>query len=326
MNEFAFIDSIKQHTYRQPSLLKGIGDDAAVFRQMSQDIVTATDSMVEDIHFSRKTMTPFQIGYRALAINLSDLAAMAAKPAFYLVSIVIPSCWSVEDVQEIFNGMREMASCYHMDLIGGDTTSGNEMCVSVTVIGYSNQNKARYRHAAKPGDIVFATGTLGDSQAGYHMLMHPGTYKDYDFFVNRHQMPSPRISFAMKLDPISRIALNDVSDGIANEASEIAEASDVSLMLTLDDLPSSKHLRQFSAKQLRDWQLFGGEDFELIGAVEESEWPALQQAASDTDTQISRIGYVLEKQQSLVYLQENNLCKSLKKQGYMHLKQVRSNE
>src|SRR5699024_2746982 len=124
MDEFSFIDSIKQHTYKQASLLKGIGDDAAVFRQMSQDIVTATDTMVEDIHFSRKTMEPFQIGYRALAVNLSDLAAMAAQPAFYLVSVVIPPHWRTEEVKEIFNGMQKMASCYHMDLIGGDTVSG----------------------------------------------------------------------------------------------------------------------------------------------------------------------------------------------------------
>src|SRR5699024_45909 len=133
MDEFSFIKSIKQHTYKQASLLKGIGDDAAVFRQMSQDIVTATDMMVEDVHFSRETTSAFQVGYRALAINLSDLAAMAAKPAFYLVSVVVPSHWPTRDIQEIFNGMKQIAVNHHMDLIGGDTVSGKELCVSVTV-------------------------------------------------------------------------------------------------------------------------------------------------------------------------------------------------
>lgn len=326
MDEFSFIKSIKQHTYKQPSLVKGIGDDAAVFRQTNQDIVTATDTMVEDIHFSRKTMNPFQIGYRALAVNLSDLAAMAAKPAFYLVSIVIPTYWRTEDVQGIFKGMQKLASSYSMDLIGGDTTSGKELCVSVTIIGYSNQNKARYRHSAKPGDIVFATGTLGDSRAGFHMLMNPGVYRDYNYFVRRHRTPSPRVSFAMNLDNVSRMALNDISDGIASEASEIAEASGVSLVLKYADLPASSHYNQFTTGQRRKWQLFGGEDFELVGTVAELEWPVLSQVACETDTAITKIGYVTEQQHSFVYLQEESQCNPLDKQGYTHLKQVRPDE
>lgn len=326
MDEFSFIDSIKQHTYKQPSLVKGIGDDAAVFRQMNQDIVTATDTMVEDVHFSRKTMNPFQIGYRALAVNLSDLAAMAAQPVFYLVSITIPPGWRTENVQGIFKGMQELASWYNMDLIGGDTTAGKELCVSITIIGYSDQSTVRYRHSAKPGDIVFATGTLGDSRAGFHMLTNPGSYQDYDYFVKRHKMPSPRISFALNLDCVSRIALNDISDGIANEASEIAEASDVTLVLEYADLPVSRHYEQFSTEQRRNWQLFGGEDFELVGTVAESEWSDLRQVAYETDIAISKIGHVMEQQHSLVYLQENHQCNPLYKQGYTHLKQVRLDE
>src|SRR5690625_4812517 len=132
MDEFSFINSIKQNHYRQSTIVKGIGDDGAIFRQTSQDIVTAVDTFVEDIHFSKKTVPPAFIGYRALAANISDLAAMCATPAFYLVSIVIPDTWSKDNIMEIFTGMKELANIYQMDLIGGDTVSGKELTISIT--------------------------------------------------------------------------------------------------------------------------------------------------------------------------------------------------
>src|SRR5690625_3253316 len=165
MDEFSFIDSIKQPYYHQSGLIKGIGDDAAVFRQRSQDIVTAVDTFVDGVHFSRRTMLPYHIGYRALAANISDMAAMGATPSFYLVSITIPKTWESNELREIFEGMKLLAKKYQMDLIGGDTVSGGELVISITVIGYVNEKRARYRNLAKNGDTVFVTGTVGDSQA-----------------------------------------------------------------------------------------------------------------------------------------------------------------
>ena len=132
MDEFKFIDSIKQNTYKQSSLIKGIGDDAAVFRQNYQDVVTAVDTFVENVHFSRKTMDPYHIGYRVLAANISDMAAMGATPAYYMISIVIPENWSEAELQEIYQGMGGIASTYKMDLIGGDTVGGSELLVLLT--------------------------------------------------------------------------------------------------------------------------------------------------------------------------------------------------
>src|SRR5699024_11560076 len=114
----------------------------AVFRQPSEDIVTAVDTFVEDIHFTRKTMDPFHVGYRALAANISDLAAMGASPAFYLVSIVIPKNWPTEEIEQIFFGMKDLDGLYTLELVGGDTVSGKELTISITVIGYVIRNKA----------------------------------------------------------------------------------------------------------------------------------------------------------------------------------------
>lgn len=321
MDEFTFIQSIKPSYHKQSTLLQGIGDDAAVFRQTTEDIVTAVDTFVDGVHFSEKTMSPFHIGYRALAANLSDLAAMGATPAFYLVSVVIPQS-SPFDIQVLFKGMNKIASAYKMDLIGGDTVAGKELSLSITVIGYTPKGKARYRHDASDRDIVFVTGTLGDSQAGLHILNNAGHYINEEYYVNRHRMPSPRVEFAKGLSDLKRVALNDISDGIANEAAEIAEASKVNIILYGEKIPLSMDYHQFPKDMQRKWKYFGGEDFELLGTVGQSDWELVKKVAKQVNIPVTEIGYVQDKGRSngQVWLKENSCIKPLDKLGYVHLR------
>ncbi|WP_077296858.1 thiamine-phosphate kinase [Virgibacillus pantothenticus] len=322
MDEFTFIDTIKQNSYRQSSLIKGIGDDAAVFRQNTMDIVTAVDTFVEGIHFRKDTMSAFHIGYRALAANISDLAAMGSQPAFYLASIVIPRHWSSQEVQHIFQGMKEIATHYSMDLIGGDTVSGNELVLSITVMGYVAKEQVRYRGHAEIDDVVFVTGTLGDSQAGYHILTNKMEYKDAAYFIERHRMPTPRVAFAACIPGNIRVALNDVSDGIANEAAEIATASKVSIQLHDEAIPVHDSFSQFSKEDQQQWKYFGGEDFELIGTVAPKNWEILVALAKQLNLPLTQIGKVFfETNHNYVYIQKgNHQLERLLKQGYNHLK------
>lgn len=321
MDEFSFIDSVKQNGYLQPSLLKGIGDDAAVFRQTNQDIVTAVDTFVEGIHFSRQTMGAYHVGYRILAANLSDMAAMGAKPAYYLVSIVVPKHWSIKELSDIFTGLKSLASEYYIDLIGGDTVSGDKLMISITVIGFVDKGKARYRGNAAVGDIVFATGTLGDAQAGFHILTNPGTYENEAYFIQKHRMPVPLVKFAYSLKQIARLSLNDISDGIANEAAEIAEASGVSILLEDDAIPTSNAYHQFSKHLQKKWKYYGGEDFELIGTVAENEWSSVKKAAALENVKLTKIGKVINSHTpGTVYVKMNSKTEVLPKEGYTHLK------
>lgn len=322
MDEFSFIRSIQQKTYKQPSIIKGVGDDAAVFRQTSQDIITAMDTFVEGVHFTRETMDPFHMGYRVLAANISDMAAMGAMPAFYLVSIVIPETWSEADLFAIYKGMKHMAAVYSMDLIGGDTVAGKELSITVSVIGYADKHKARYRSDAEAGDIVFVTGTLGDSQAGYHILTNPAAYKDENYYIKKHRMPSPRVAFATALAVVQRVALNDISDGIANEAAEIAQASNTFVHIFSEKLPVSNSFHQFSSRLQWKWKLFGGEDFELLGTVSEKDWSNVKKVAEKTKTPITEIGYVgyNVNKDPYVLLHEENQIRRLEKHGFNHLK------
>ncbi|TXL65611.1 thiamine-phosphate kinase [Cerasibacillus terrae] len=322
MDEFSFIDAIKPSYYKQSTLIKGIGDDAAVIRSSANDLVTAVDIFVEGVHFKRETMNAFHIGYRALAANLSDLAAMGADPAFYLVGIVIPKSWSDSELKEIFQGMKELADFYQMDLIGGDTVSGKQLTISITVFGYCQKEKVRFRHTAVQGDVVFVTGTLGDSCAGLHVLSEPGEYKNQSYFIKRHRMPSPCLSFVKELQQIPRVTLNDISDGIANEAIEIAQASDVSIHLEEQKIPVSKEFSQFPKELQHKWKYFGGEDFEILGSVAKEEWPLVKMAADRTNTQVTEVGFVTSTEMDAgnVYVHKQGRKVKLDKNGYTHLK------
>lgn len=321
MDEFSFIDEIKQSYYRQPSLIKGIGDDGAVTQPNGQNVVFVKDMFVEGIHFAAHTMSPFHIGYKSLAANISDLAAMGAQPAFYLVAISIPKEWPLKKIATIFQGMKRLANKYQMDLIGGDTVSGSELVISITAIGYAEDNKARYRSDASVGDIVFVTGTLGDSQAGLHILNNPGAYLDESYYLMRHQMPSPRVEFALELIRLPRLSLNDISDGIASEVHEIADASKVTIVIQENKIPVHSSYGQFDTNKQFKWKLFGGEDFELVGTVPKQHWNCVQEAATLHQIKVSKIGYVVEQDsRSNVLLQlENGKKVSLQKDGYNHL-------
>ncbi|MFD1413317.1 thiamine-phosphate kinase [Oceanobacillus jeddahense] len=319
MDEFSFINAIKQKAYRQPTLVKGIGDDAAVFRSTS-DIVTTVDTFVENIHFSLETMRPFHIGYRVLAANISDLAAMGAEPAFYLVSMCIPKTWNQKALEEIYQGMHELASLHQMDLIGGDTVSSDRLMISITAMGYVPKDQARFRSDAQPNDIIFATGTLGDSRAGLEILLQGQECKSQDYYIQRHRLPEPRVALALGLQEINRVALNDISDGISNEANEIAEASGVELFIIEDSVPVSESFHQFSEEQQYEWKLSGGEDFELLGTVSKANWPRVQEIADQTNTPIRQIGYVYEAEEPRVLIQTHGETKQLTKSGYTHLK------
>lgn len=321
MDEFSLINKIKPNYYRQSSLIKGVGDDAAVFRETQENLVTATDIFVEDIHFSRKTMNAEQIGYRLLAVNLSDLAAMGSHPLFYLVSIVVPNAWK-DEVPRIFAGMEELAKKYKMDLIGGDTVSGNQLIISMNVIGKAKRNKVRYRSSAKPSDIVFVTGTLGDSMAGLCILQNKTHCKNINYFINRHRYPRPRIEFALQLQNIDRIALNDISDGLASEAAEIATASKLDIMIEPSLIPTSEYFIQFSKDKQYKWKLYGGEDFELLGVTSPANWNDVLKAAKQTNTPVQKIGYADRQERddtSSVYLIEDGKKKMIKNRGYTHL-------
>lgn len=325
VDEFSLINHIKQKTYRQATVIKGVGDDAAVVRLIDGDMVVCVDTFVEGVHFTKATLSAKQIGYRLLAVNLSDLAAMGADPLYYLVSMVIPDQLSDESVLLIFEGMDRLASKYAIDLIGGDTVSGKELSLSITIIGSVPKEIARYRSTAEAGDVVFVTGTLGGASAGLHLLLN-GSSVDLDkisreSLIKKHQLPEPRVEFAKSLRKIDRVCLNDISDGLANELNEIAESSNVCIEIDDGKIPLNPHLKNFPLAVREKWKYFGGEDFELVGTVSRTDFPHLVEKAKKLRLNISEIGsvsYNRERNGKVYVTNKRGQTVRLIKRGYVH--------
>ncbi|MBU9713545.1 thiamine-phosphate kinase [Evansella tamaricis] len=328
-NEMKWIQSITPQKYHQPSLKVGIGDDAAIYHtEEGMETVVAVDTMVEGIHFTKKTMSMKAIGHKALAVNISDLAAMGAIPRYYLVSIAIPKeGWGKKELADIYSGMSEIGDLHRMDLIGGDTVSiKSTLVITVTAIGIVEKGRRLVRANAKPGDVVFVTGPLGLSAFGLEHLLNEGlcTMEDEKLwpYIKAHQFPVPQVKAGRLLAESNfRISLNDISDGLASETMEIAEASGVSIELQWNAIPTGTTLKEKSRDEQEKWILYGGEDFQLIGTVGKENWDELWKKFQENQLPLYAIGQINDSKGIVKVELINNAGNrdTLTKTGYDHL-------
>ncbi|WP_026698510.1 thiamine-phosphate kinase [Alkalicoccus chagannorensis] len=315
MNEFDWIRSIQPDHIRRDTVRCAIGDDAAVTAGTNpMDTVYAVDTMVEGVHFTKETMPVDAVGWKALAANVSDLAAMGAEPLYYLVSIAVPKeGWTQEETTILYDGMKKLAEQENMDLIGGDTVSTKDKLVlTITVIGRVEQGRALLRSLARTGDVVFLTGAVGFSAKGLKRLLQEGSRAwGPERDIQSHQYPVPHTAAGRKLTAAGiRAAVNDVSDGIGREAAEIAEASGCSLHLEWDKLPELSQFNEASEEEQEAWLLYGGEDFCLLGTMSREDWELI----GSPDWKV--VGEV--KEGSGVYLRRDGENRLLENSGYSH--------
>ncbi|MFD2369626.1 thiamine-phosphate kinase [Brevibacillus sp. GCM10020057] len=284
-------------------LTVGIGDDAAVFAPSpAMEVVACCDAMVETVHFLKETMRPSDIGYKAVISNISDVAAMGGLPRYALVSIAVSPGWSADETSEIYEGIYAACDAYGVRLIGGDTVSAPDaLHLSVTVLGEVEQGRALRRSHAKPGQAVFVTGHVGSSAAGLHLLLKqkdPNSRFPAELqpLVEAHQRPAAQVT-AGRLLLASRScgALNDVSDGLASELWEIAEASGVAIAIDADQVPIRAEVSSYAAeagKDPLDWAFYGGEDYQLVGTAEADGVAALAEQFAAAGIPFAVIGSV----------------------------------
>ncbi|WZY00466.1 thiamine-phosphate kinase [Bacillus sp. FSL W7-1360] len=332
-DEFAFIDSITPKKTYQSRVRVGIGDDAAVYESDSRyEEVVCVDTMVEGIHFRKDTLSARQIGRKALGINVSDLAAMGARPQFYLVAIAIPTTWSADEVREIYKGMNLLADPLEMDLIGGDTVSSPScLMITVTAIGVVEAGRALKRSMAQPGDVVFVTGPVGGSAAGFSLLneqtRHGVFTAEEQHYILCHQEVAPQVALGrICASSGGRIALNDVSDGLASEAHELAVASGVQLVLDREEIVAlSPQLHGVDEETGLKWSLYGGEDFQLLGTTSKDQLTSLQQQASAIGRSFYPVGSVRAGVPS-VYIKKEEQEVLLAKKGFNHFRHGDEND
>jgi thiamine-monophosphate kinase len=274
----------------------GIGDDAAVLRlPEGTDLVAAVDTLVAGRHFPTAT-APRSIGYRALAVNLSDLAAMGATPAWATLALSMPSAQE-EWLREFSAGFFDIARQYGVTLVGGDTTRG-PLTVSVQILGTVPRGGALRRDGAKAGDLLAVSGTLGDAGAGLGFASAaPGSVdRDgaragaIDALIQRFDYPTPRVALGLAARGIASAAM-DISDGLAGDLPKLAAASGVHAHVRVERLPLSAALRAIaSAAQAREWALSAGDDYELLLASSRANYPQLEAAARQLNLTLTVIG------------------------------------
>jgi thiamine-monophosphate kinase len=246
----------------------GVGDDGAVLEcPPGAQLVAAIDSLVEEVHFPTGS-PPRSIGHRALAVNLSDLAAMGAQPAWALLALALPAAdeaW----LAQFSAGLDALARAHEVTLVGGDT-SGGKLCVTVQILGFVPRGMALSRSGGQPGDAVFVSGTPGDSAAGLMLEQSRLTVADAaqaQWLLERFRYPTPRVSLGLALRGLASACI-DVSDGLLGDCGRLAEASGCGVSLDYAALPVSSALRAaVGEEQARQLALTGGEDYELCFTV-----------------------------------------------------------
>jgi thiamine-monophosphate kinase len=284
-NEFRLIQRFRQQTSRIPpglrsSVLLGIGDDAAVLKpHPHQVLVATTDVSVEDVHFRLSYMTYRQVGHRAVVANMSDLAAMGARPRYALIVLGLGPQATTPDVNALYAGIT--AACVRAGavVIGGDISASRKLFVSITLLGEAKPHEILKRSGARVGDILYVTGTLGDSRAGLEILQGrpPGDRRTgrsslhRTYLTRRHISPTARLAEGRTL-AMTRLASSaiDVSDGLAGDLRHICEESMTGAIVDLRRLPLSDSLRAYAHAWCQDpmgYALAGGEDYELLFTV-----------------------------------------------------------
>jgi len=267
IGEFGLIERIRSGQ-SLPSGVMGIGDDCAVIpRGDGLDTLVTTDLLLEDKHFILSDITPFQLGWKSASVNLSDIAAMGGTPVGSFLSIGLPNGLSAEWMDDFIAGYRKASG--GCPLLGGDTTAADKLCINVGVLGECPHGKALLRSGAKPGDIIYVTGPLGDSGAGLKIILQ-GLKRDEDALklIERHYLPNARLSEGLVLSGLEGVhSAMDISDGIASDLEHILKASGVGAEVDVTRLPISAELQRVSA--LYGWDTIAlavasGEDYELL--------------------------------------------------------------
>ncbi|MCC3702150.1 thiamine-phosphate kinase [Rouxiella badensis] len=310
----------RYRTARQDVQL-GIGDDCALLTVTDkQQIAVSTDTLVEGIHFL-KTISPADLGYKALAVNLSDLAAMGADPAWVSLALTLPEV-NTDWLEAFSDSLFEQLDYYGMQLIGGDTTRG-PLSMTLTIQGLVPAGRALLRSGARVGDWIFVTGTLGDSAAGLAILQDRLAVNDdkaSQALIKRHLRPQPRVLQGQALRQLANSAI-DISDGLISDLRHILKASDCGARIDLDLLPYSQEMQQYvDPEQAVKWALTGGEDYELCFTVPEINRGALEVALAQLGVRFTCVGQIAPLSEGIKY-QRSGETVELEWQGFDHFAQ-----
>lgn len=267
MNEFSIIEHFfNSSSLKRKDVILGIGDDCAIVAPPEQELLITTDTLVSGVHFLPE-MSAYDIGFKSLAVNLSDLSAKGAEPAWMTLALTLPhndETW----LKSFSKGLFELADRYSVQLIGGDLTKG-QLTITIQAMGFAPKNQSIRRSGAKPDDLIYVTHTLGDAALGLAYLKKSvaiaAPYKDY--VIARHCRPEPRVELGKQLRNIAHASI-DISDGLAADLGHILDMSQVGATVYVDSIPLSEALlASVSREEGIAFALNGGDDYELCFTI-----------------------------------------------------------
>lgn len=292
--EFALIEHLtKDFDFIHQSTKMGIGDDAAVLKSDDNHVVLSTDMLVEGVHFNLSYAPIKHLGYKAVVVNLSDICAMNAVPTHITVSVAVSNRFSVEALEELYEGIKTACKYYQVDLIGGDTTSSTSgLIISITVVGFAKEEQLVYRNGAKPNDLLILTGDIGGAFMGLQVLerenevfkVNPNNQPDlsmYSYIIERQLKPEARkdiVDLLKKLE-VKPTSMIDVSDGLSSEIIHLCKQSKTGVELYENKIPLDPQVISSCEEFNLDSTtiaLSGGEDYELLMTIDQKDFDKIK--------------------------------------------------
>lgn len=330
LGEYALIEHLtREFEIKNISTIKGVGDDAAVIDNADKQTVVSTDMLIEGIDFDM-TYTPLRhLGYKAVAINLSDIAAMNATPKQITVNIAVSNRYSVEALSELYAGIYLACQRYDVDLVGGDTSASPAgLFISITAIGEVEKGKAVYRSGANVHDLICVSGDLGSAYSGLLILeREKATFKanpnyqpdldSFDYVLDRYLKPEPRLDIVKFLNEkgVVPTSMIDVSDGLASDVMQICKASDVGCEVYEEKIPidyaTTMVCSEFGQLLPISNALNGGEDYELLFTIKQADYDKIKDC-----NEVHVIGHITDKSMGTMMVTPQNTTIELKAQGW----------
>ncbi|MGH7929790.1 MAG: thiamine-phosphate kinase [Candidatus Binatia bacterium] len=309
LGEFGVIERIRRTAPSGRGVRLGIGDDAAWLDSLSSSYLVTADLLLESVHFDLKWTSLLDLGYKSLAVNLSDIAAMGGVPAYATVSLGIPGRFRSEQVDELYRGINFLARKSGVSIVGGDTSVATSLLLSVCLLGHAPYRPIT-RRGAKVEDDIYVTGTLGDSALALELLKRKSPalrHSGASYLLKRHHRPTARCRAGVLLARHkAAAAMIDVSDGLIQDLGHVCKESGVGAVIWEENLPCSRSYRALAGDTGPRWALAGGEDYELLFCARRRRRQAIISLTKHAGVSITRIGTCVAAREGITVLDRNS--------------------
>jgi thiamine-monophosphate kinase len=321
LGEFGLIERVRRTAPTSRDVWLGIGDDAAWVRAKTDSFLVTADLLLEGVHFDLNWTSLSDLGYKTLAVNLSDIAAMGGIPAYLTLSLGIPRHFGSDELDRFYGGVKSLAIEHNVAVIGGDISLADKLVISASLIGHAPYRPIS-RSGAKLRNDIYVTGTLGDSALGLQLLKSKlPRKKGVAYLLNRHHKPTPRLAVgALLARKRLATAMIDISDGLLQDLGHICKASLLGARIWEETLPLSGAYRAMAGKDGTRYALAGGEDYELLFCARQSDRQLIEQLQHQLKVPLTRIGACVPADEGIACLDRSGKPMSFPVTGHDHFK------